>query len=1600
MSGTGRFSCFLIGSDSLLVECAEILLERGHEVRGVVTDTARLASWAREQGLGVHGFSSDWRGVMAARPFDWLFSITYLSVIPAEVLRLPRRGAINFHDGPLPRYAGLNTPAWGIINGEREWGITYHLMTPDVDRGDVLARRDFPIGPRDTSLTLNAHCFEAAMEAFGDLVDGLASGAARPIPQERGHERFFRRHQRPDAACVLDWSRPASVLDAMIRGLDFGRYTNPLGSAKIFLGDEAFIVTSAEMRASAPGAEPGRVLAVSNGTIDVAAGQDALSIRGLARLSGHPVEVREAAARWRLAPGARLGRLSPDAVRRLTELGPALSRAERFWIHRLLDLRPLEIDGVSAGDAEAGAPQRAAVTPDIPARFRDRFVPRRGGLDEALVAAAAVYLSLRAGADTFDVPYGDAESTRGIDGCGAFLYTRPPLRVEFDSGAGFDEAIGAVNRAITVARERGAFLRDVIARTPELHNGAEHRLAALDAVGLERTDDPGAACPRSALTLAVGRGALHVVHDPTRVRPETAHAIAAQLTALLTGLAENPALPLSRRDLLPPEERRRVLSEWNATARPVESACIHELIRRQAARTPDAPALACGPDQVTYPELDTRANRLAHFLRSLGVGSDVRVGVCVERSIDMVVAVLGVLKAGGAYVPIDPAYPPQRTRFVIEDADMPVLITQEHLAGELPETRARIVRIDADWAEIEKHADADPAPEARPENLAYVIYTSGSTGKPKGVMVEHRNAVNFFAGMDDRLPGPPEGQQGVWLAVTSLSFDISVLELLWTLARGYKVVIHTDVHRRPPRAGAPQTGMQFSLFYFAADEGERGADKYRLLLEGAKFADRNGFVAVWTPERHFHAFGGLYPNPAVAGAALSSITEHVQIRAGSVVLPLHHPARIAEEWALVDNLSGGRVGVSFASGWQPVDFVLRPENYPQRQKLMYDGIETVRKLWRGEAVTFPDAAGKPTEIRTLPRPVQKDLPVWVTTAGNIDTWKSAAQIGANILTHLLGQTVEEITEKVRIYREVYREHHPGKPPGIVTIMLHTFVGEDDDQVRETVRRPMIQYLGTSLSLVKNVASSWAAFKKGAGAGAAEIDLKTLSQAEMDGLLEFSFERYFQTSGLFGTVETCMKLVERLETAGVDEIACLVDFGVESGTALAHLEHLNRLRGRVAKRRVTGDESPVTSEQSPVIARDDSIGGLIRKHGVTHFQCTPSMARMILMDDSDRAALSMLSVMLVGGEAFPGALARDLAAATPARLINMYGPTETTVWSSTHPVAAGSATIPIGRPIANTELYVLDLARRPVPVGVTGELYIGGAGVVRGYLNRPELTAERFVPDPFSARPDARMYRTGDLARWLPDGGGGAMDFLGRADFQVKVRGHRIELGEIESAIGALPGVRAAAVTLREDTPGDQRLVAYVVRDRSRSVGSDEIKTALRRSLPDYMLPSHVSFLEALPLTPNKKVDRKALPKPEQQKSPPRRVNAGADQQTPDSRVQGASAASAVEESIQAIWREVLGVSDVGLNDNFFDLGGHSLLAVKAHRRLKEILRGDLAITDLFRFPTVRALAAHVQSSGSEAPGADDARQRGEARRELLARRRGVRAAPGEGEPRS
>ncbi len=615
---------------------------------------------------------------------------------------------------------------------------------------------------------------------------------------------------------------------------------------------------------------------------------------------------------------------------------------------------------------------------------------------------------------------------------------------------------------------------------------------------------------------------------------------------LLAGIVANPAQRLSELPLLTSPEREQLLVTWNATqVEYPDTACVQQLFEEQAARTPTAVAVVYEDTQLTYRELNARANRLAHYLCHLGVGPETLVGLCVERSLEMLIGLLGILKAGGAYVPLDPTYPAERLVFMLEDSQTAIIVTQHHLSTQLSCEQARFVCLDTDAALLMQQSEENPQAPVQSTNLAYVIYTSGSTGQPKGVQIPHRAVVNFLTSMRQQ---PGLNADDTLLAVTTLSFDIAGLELFLPLCVGARLVV------------------------------------------------------------------------------------------------------------------------------------------------------------------------------------------------------ASREVAAN------------------------------------------------------------------------------------GSALAE-----------------------QLTAIHATVMQATPVTWRL----------LLDAGWQGGPRLK---------------------------------------------------------------------------ILCGGEALPLDLARQLLPKC-ASLWNMYGPTETTIWSSFAQITPACEMISIGRPLANTQMYLLDPALQPVPIGVPGELYIGGAGLARGYLKRSELTAARFIQHPFDRAAEARLYKTGDLARYRADG---TLELLGRLDQQVKIRGFRIEPGEIEATLERHPAVHQALVVVREDLPGEPSLVAYVISTEQGAPTAQTLRGHLAQSLPAYMLPSAFVLLQALPLTPNGKVDRKALPAPEAVRISPATTLA--------------APTLLVHYQLLQIWQELLHVESLGIQDNFFHLGGHSLLAARLLSRIEQVFQKKLALATLFAHPTIEQLA--------------------------------------------
>ncbi len=682
-----------------------------------------------------------------------------------------------------------------------------------------------------------------------------------------------------------------------------------------------------------------------------------------------------------------------------------------------------------------------------------------------------------------------------------------------------------------------------------------------------------------------------------------------------------------------PEQRKMLDASNNNGSDETFFSPITGPFEAQVEAIPNATALICENQSISFQDLNDQANRVAHYLRnqpcdriapprmkigptvkvlqgdvlslgtndqqqgpppyspqdrgdyqrSAGIVSGTCVGLLISNSPQTVAGLLGILKAGVTALPLPRSYSRDDIASLLPEKGKLVLAPNRSSSPSGPVDLENVISLDLveEWSLTRKRENQD----YRVPNTQWPCFTylDHSVKPARHVNLEYSHVLNFFKVLNRRIGCQP----GDTLLTDLDSADMfSLLHMIWMLSCGGKVVM-SAVPKSQEGLGPPKPGnkkpIDFSLLFFSSNEAEFKDDKYQLLVEASKFADRHGFRAVWLPERHFHQVGGLFPNPAVLCAALAMITQQIRLRAGSVVLPLHHPVRVAEEWSVVDNLSRGRVDISFARGWNPNDFVLSPESFSSDNKLLLSRIETVRRLWRGETISLPNAQGEMTEIRIYPLPMQSELSVWLTCFGSPDRFREAAVLGANVLTMLLNQTLEEIGKKIDLYRELRATHGYAPETGTISLMLHTLVHHSMEFVRAKVRDPFLKFIRTTVNLHQQ---------------GAKVQGIEMSGAKLDQIAEYAYERYFRTGALFGTPDSCLEMVDFVHHAGIDEIACQIDFGIDNATAMRGLEFLVELKDRF--NRLADVSRPKLSDEVSTLRR------LIEKYHVSHLSCSNAL----------------------------------------------------------------------------------------------------------------------------------------------------------------------------------------------------------------------------------------------------------------------------------------------------------------------------------------------------------------------------------------------------------
>jgi amino acid adenylation domain-containing protein len=789
-----QFSCFLIGEGTLLIQCAELLLERGHQIFGVISPDASISSWAKAKDIPHIQQTENLIAFLRQQPFDYLFNIVNSSLLPKEILELPRQLAIDYHDAPLPKYAGLNATSWALMHRQKTHGVTWYVMSDSVEGGDILKQVAIDIADDDTAFTLNKKCYEAAIRSFEELVDEISSGQALAFKQNLDERTYLGHSKRLCAGGVLSFNRCAYDMDADIRALDFGSYPNPLGVAKLAIGSESIVIPKLEVKDDLSKSSPGTITAIEPSFLTVSTASYEVALRQVLTIDGQALSIPDFVERFGLQVGYQFKDIEPDRARRIERFDGLISQHEAFWVEKLATLQPIAVPYADRTASHLNQKQYTSVKMSIPDEVTT-FLEGNPAWNQSdfLFAAFATYLARIGRTGCFDIGFRDVELQRELIGLEGFFASIVSCGVDIDCEQSFEEVFKAFEEQVELTKLHKTYARDVVTRYPALRSLPDHSREPIFPVVVQRVEklDEHQTGFGNELTLVIPSQGKECgwLYNTEALDGDSIARMLDQFATFLQGIVTDPKGRVAEIPLLSDPDCHKILVEWNDTqADYPKDKCIHQLFEAQVEQTPDAVAVVYEDKQLTYRELNARANQLAHYLQKLGVGPEVLVAIFVERSLEMMVGLLGILKAGGAYVPLDPAYPFERLGFMLEDSSVPVLLSQSKLVEKLPPHSARLVNLDKDWEEIVQQSKDNPS-SFTPDNLAYVIYTSGSTGKAKGVLIQHGSLVNYTtaASAEYRI-----SECDRILQFASISFDASAEEIYPCLTSGATLVLRTD----------------------------------------------------------------------------------------------------------------------------------------------------------------------------------------------------------------------------------------------------------------------------------------------------------------------------------------------------------------------------------------------------------------------------------------------------------------------------------------------------------------------------------------------------------------------------------------------------------------------------------------------------------------------------------------------------------------------------------------------------------------------------------------------------------------------------------------
>ncbi|MBP6918434.1 MAG: amino acid adenylation domain-containing protein [Legionellaceae bacterium] len=794
-----QFNCYLIGDGNLVIKCANILLEKGHLILGMASSDTIVETWIKDQKIPCLSISNFEQHLIES-PCDYLFSINNQHVLPKACLTLPKYFAINYHDALLPKYAGIHATSWAILNGEEQHGISWHVMTQELDAGDILKQAIVEINNDETALSLNLKCFDLAITAFSELIEELASRRYKRTPQELSLRSYFGRHKKPPANGWVDWNQSAHEIDKLCRALQFGNTTNRLASAKISIEDHDFIVDAHHISAQLSDTPPGTVVNVTSETLQISTKTYDLILTAVRSMNGTSFAANELCDKYKIKSGSKLKILSNATKVNLEHSSETRSKYENFWVNELNRFQGIKFPFFTPIELNESQLEFTLISKlKLDQRQLTELVKKTDLLiqsSDLLLTLCLIYFYRLNNQSSQSIGY---HTSRDILRDWSVV-NQVPMNISFNDDMDFFDCAKHVQNKINMLTVKQYYARDVYCRYPSLLRSP--KFFPISVALIEDINDYNFS-ELNAIIVVIesSTNSIHIFVNESSTNPNLVAAlrnIPGHIKELLSSLTTNNLYEknISRLNFLTKKERTKILTQWNATTVDFpQDKTVHQLFEEQALKTPHSIAVDFGGLPLTYAELNQQSNQFAHYLRRQGVKPETLVVISLKRGLEMIIAIIGILKAGGAYVPVDPDYPEERIKYILDDCQAMLFITQHSIASRfstLLGSKTKPVILDEQWPIIKRESIENLTNLTRSNHLIYLIYTSGSTGKPKGVLVEHKGVVNCILSIAKKTR---INSLTKFLATTSLAFDVAALDYFLPLSFGASVTIASEDDR-------------------------------------------------------------------------------------------------------------------------------------------------------------------------------------------------------------------------------------------------------------------------------------------------------------------------------------------------------------------------------------------------------------------------------------------------------------------------------------------------------------------------------------------------------------------------------------------------------------------------------------------------------------------------------------------------------------------------------------------------------------------------------------------------------------------------------------